>query len=98
MENKSDENEIQGGENPLVISFMAIWDDELGPQIIDIYPKSNIGDPEKLAIQIFTLYQFFWESPDSSYTRTDITIPIIKINKIMRCLTMRTLNIFRNFN
>ena len=86
MENKSDEKDVEKGDHPLIISFMAIWDDELGPQIIDIYPKSNIGDPEKLAIQIFTLYQVFWESPDSAYQRTDFTAPIMNLNKIAKVL------------
>jgi len=86
MENKSDEKDVEKGDHPLIISFMAIWDYELGPQIIDIYPKSNIGDPEKLAIQIFTLYQVFWESPDSAYQRTDFTAPIMNLNKTAKVL------------
>jgi len=86
MENKSDEKDVEKGDHPLIISFMAIWDYELGPQIIDIYPQSNIGDPEKLAIQIFTLYQVFWESPDSAYQRTDFTAPIMNLNKTAKVL------------
>ncbi|MFX1338754.1 MAG: tetratricopeptide repeat protein [Promethearchaeota archaeon] len=84
MENKSYENVEEKRDYPLIISFIALWDDELGPKIIDIYPKSNIGDPEKLAIQIFTLYQLFWESPDSIYQRTDFIVPILNLNKLAK--------------
>ncbi len=93
MKKKNDEYEIERQDNPIIISFLAIWDDELGPQIIDIYPKSNIGDPEKLAIQIFTLYQLFWESPNAAYQRTDFTIPILNFNKTAKVI----LDVIPNF-
>ncbi len=69
-----------------IISFFSIWDDELGPEIIDLYPKSNVGDIEKLASQIFTVYQSFWESPDNKYQRTNFVLPINKINRKAKVL------------
>ena len=47
-----------------------------------MYPNSNIGDPERLVIHIFTIYQFFWDQPSSEFQRSNITIPIAKLNKI----------------
>ncbi len=69
-----------------IISFMSIWDEEIGPEVIDIYPRANIGDPEKLAIHIFTVYQFFWDSPDQDFQKTNITLPINKINRKARII------------
>ena len=68
-------------ESSELISFTAIWDEELGPEIVEFYPISNLGDYEKLAIQIFTVYQFFWDSPDEDYQRTNIVLPINRLDK-----------------
>ena len=74
------------GSEAEIISFFSIWDDELGPEIIDLYPKSQIGDIEKLASQIFTIYHLFWESPDNKYQRTNFILPINKINRKAKVL------------
>ncbi|TFG27745.1 MAG: hypothetical protein EU532_06815 [Promethearchaeota archaeon] len=77
---------IEEGNNPLVVSLVALWDDEIGPKIIDLYPNSNIGDPERLVIHVFTIYQFFWDQPGSEFQRSNLTIPIAKLNKIALAL------------
>ena len=51
--------ELVENDKSAIISFISIWDEEIGPEIIDFFPRSNIGDLEKFAIQIFTVYQFF---------------------------------------
>jgi hypothetical protein len=71
-------------EESMVISFFSSWDEEIGPEIIDFYPRSNVGDLEKLAIQIFTIYQFFWDNPEKDYQKTNLTLPINKISKKAR--------------
>ncbi|MFX1393601.1 MAG: tetratricopeptide repeat protein [Promethearchaeota archaeon] len=68
-------------EDTPITSFISVWDEETGSQMIDFYPKSLIGDFEHLADQIFTVYQFFWDSSSSDYQRTSVILPINKLNK-----------------
>ena len=84
--NNKNKNPLDDEKNPLIIAFMAIWDDEIGPKIIDIYPNSKIGNLDKLVINIFTVYQFFWDTADSDFQRSNITIPIAKLNKVAMVL------------
>ena len=53
--------------------FLAKWDEELGPIIIDSLPKSSSGNLESLAINIFATYQYFYDSPDKQYQKTKPT-------------------------
>ena len=65
-----------------IVSFIAIWDEELGPKIVELYPKTNIGDIEKLLRYIFQAYQ----SPDISYQSRKLTISIRNIGRKARVL------------
>ncbi len=74
-----------------LILFTAVWDEELGPEIVDFYPsKSNVGDLEKLAEQIFTVRQFFLSSPDIE--KSKITLPINRISKKAKVIFDKTPN------
>ena len=72
-------------ENSEISSFIALWDEQIGPEIVDFYPQVTIGDLEKLAVQIFTVYQFFWDTPESPYQRTSFVLPIA-LNKKVKVL------------
>ena len=74
------------------ILFFAMWDEELGPEILDFYPKSSILDLESLASNIFATYQFFWNKPDERYTKTKVTLPVVNINRKAHIL----LEVFHN--
>lgn len=62
-------------------TFLAIWDDHLGPKIIDIYPKFKIGDLEDLSIHIFQFYEFFFKDTETPYIKTDFVIPVFKMDR-----------------
>ncbi len=62
-------------------TFMAIWDDLLGPKVIDVYPHFNLGNLEELSIYIFQLYEFFYQNPDIPYHKAEIIVPIFKLNR-----------------
>jgi len=61
--------------------FMAIWDEELGPEVIDFCPKSAKGNLESIAINIFSAYQYFYNKPDEQFKRTKVTLPVASLNK-----------------
>ncbi|TFF93155.1 MAG: hypothetical protein EU544_06295, partial [Promethearchaeota archaeon] len=61
--------------------FLAKWDEDYGPEVIDFYPKSIESDLESLAINIFAAFQFFYDSPDQDFKRTYMKLPISKFNK-----------------
>ncbi|MFX1384292.1 MAG: tetratricopeptide repeat protein, partial [Promethearchaeota archaeon] len=64
-----------------ILIFISIWDEEVGPTIVDIHPRVNIGNIEQITIQIFQAYQFFWDSPDKPYNRAKMVLPFRNINK-----------------
>lgn len=61
--------------------FMALWDEELGPEVIDFCPKSAKGNLESLAINIFSAYQYFYNKPDEQFKRAKVTLPVANLNK-----------------
>ena len=65
-----------------ITTFFAIWDENVGPDVLDYFPKSTmIGDIENIAMQIFQAYQFFWDTKDKLYQRTNICLPFNNINR-----------------
>lgn len=64
-----------------LLLFIAIWDEDYGPQILDFYPKSSIGDLEALTINIFAAFQFFYDTADQEFKRTVMNLPVSKINR-----------------
>ncbi len=72
---------IEGGPSQ-IISFLAIWDEALGPSIVDLFPKSNIGDIDKLLLYVFQAYQ----SPDISYQSKKLTLSIRNIGRKARVM------------
>jgi tetratricopeptide (TPR) repeat protein len=63
------------------VLFFGIWDEELGPEVINFCPKSSILDLESLAVSIFATYQFFWDKPDEQYASTKVTLPVVNLNR-----------------
>ncbi|MBD3343380.1 MAG: hypothetical protein GF353_30060 [Candidatus Lokiarchaeota archaeon] len=61
--------------------FLSLWDEEFGPKIIDFFPREKIGDLNKLSLNLFTLYQFFWDSPDKEFQETQMVVPLQRYNK-----------------
>jgi tetratricopeptide (TPR) repeat protein len=72
---------IEGGTSQ-IISFIAIWDEEIGPSIVDFFPKTNIGDRDKLVRFIFQAYQ----SPDITYQSKKLTLAIRNIGRKARVI------------
>jgi len=83
-DNNEQEYEVEG--NAEIISFITIWDEDIGPVIVDFYPKFKVGDLENLAIQIFTAYQFFWDAQDFKFQSTKFILPIKSINRKSKVL------------
>ncbi len=67
-------------------SFIALWNEDIGPEIVDVYPKSDVGDLEKLTSQIFTSYQFLGDSSHKSFRKKLVTIPINRFNRKAKVL------------
>jgi tetratricopeptide (TPR) repeat protein len=63
------------------VLFMAKWDEELGPEILDFCPKSSILDLESLANSIFATYQHFWSKPDEQLKSTKVILPVVNLNR-----------------
>jgi len=62
--------------------FFAIWDENIGPRIIDFYPKNTILDTfEKISMEIFQFYQFFVDTKNKQYQKTNICLPFNNINR-----------------
>lgn len=72
--------------NAEIIAFITMWDEDIGPVIVDFYPKFKVGDLENLAIQIFTAYQFFWDAQDFKFQATKFILPIKSINRKSKVL------------
>ena len=83
-DNKAEEYNIEG--NAEIIAFITMWDEDIGPVIVDFYPKYKVGDLENLAIQIFTAYQFFWDAQDFKFQATKFILPIKSINRKSKVL------------
>jgi hypothetical protein len=73
-------------ENLQINALLTLWDDDLGCELIDIYPIPEVGDPEKLAIQFFTFYQLFYDNTDVPYQKTYFTIPLNNLNRKAKIL------------
>ena len=66
--------------------FISIWDEEMGPKVIDFYPKTSSGNIVDLSVQIFTAYQHFWDIPGKKFEKASFTLPIQKLNKKAKIL------------
>lgn len=83
-DNKEKKYDLEG--NAEIVAFITIWDEDIGPVIVDFYPKFKVGDLENLAIQIFTAYQFFWDAQDLKFQATKFILPIKSINRKAKVL------------
>ncbi len=63
------------------ILFFAIWDEEIGPNIIDYYPKSSLLDLESLTTNIFTTYQLQFSKTDEQFKTIKVTLPVASLNR-----------------
>lgn len=69
------------------ITFLAIWDDDIGPTIIDSYPPDNNLNLEEISEQIFQSFQtIFGNSPDIKFERTDLVLPLKSYKKTAKIL------------
>nr|MDO8114742.1 hypothetical protein [Candidatus Sigynarchaeota archaeon] len=63
--------------NPTIITFLAEWDESVGPKIIDTYPESKKLELESITMQIFASFQaVFGTSGDVSFDRTNLILPL----------------------
>ena len=68
------------------ILFLAKWDGELGPEVLDFRPKSSILDLGTLANSIFATYQYFWSKPNEQLKSTKVTLPVVNLNRTARVI------------
>ena len=61
--------------------FLAIWNEDYGPQVIEFYPKPTSYDLEDLSIRIFASFQFFYDVPDKNFSRILMKHQISNINR-----------------
>ncbi|TXT57271.1 MAG: hypothetical protein BAJALOKI1v1_1820002 [Promethearchaeota archaeon] len=72
---------------PIIISpednpcFISLWDEEIGPKIMDLYPRWNSTEIEELATHIFSAYQYFWDIPDAKFENASFVLPVKKLEK-----------------
>ncbi|NMC08338.1 MAG: hypothetical protein GYA24_24235 [Candidatus Lokiarchaeota archaeon] len=66
-----------------ITTFLAEWDENAGPKIVDAYPASKKIDLEDITMQIFTGFQtVFGTSDDVAFDRTNLVLPL-KSHKVM---------------
>ncbi|MFX0102669.1 MAG: hypothetical protein ACFFCS_24090 [Candidatus Hodarchaeota archaeon] len=60
-----------------ILTYLAEWDEDEGPKIIDAHPKPKKLDLEDITMQIFTSFQtVFGYSDDVSFDRTNLVLPL----------------------
>ena len=65
-----------------ILMFIAIWDEEFGPKLVDIFPEEEELDFNTISSQLFRTYQFFYkDKSDNPFTRFLFHIPIVNISK-----------------
>lgn len=70
-----------------IISYLVIWDDKIGPKLIDSYPKNPSSDIIQISENIFQSYQtIFGNASDVTYDRTNLVLPLKSHKKIAKCL------------
>ncbi len=66
-----------------LVSFITLWDEEIGPQLVDVFPKEPLPgiDPEIMGIQLFMTFEnVFGIKPNTPFERTNLLIPIPPLN------------------
>ena len=70
-----------------IITFLAEWDEDEGPIIVDAYPKSKKLDLEDITMQIFSSFQtVFGYSDDVSFDRTNLVLPLKSYKRTAKIL------------
>src|SRR5271157_5956188 len=60
-----------------IVTFLAEWDENEGPKIIDIYPESQKLELEEITMQIFASFQaVFGNSDDVVFEKTSLILPL----------------------
>lgn len=70
-----------------IVLYLVIWDDKLGPKVIDSYPKNALVDITQISENIFQSYQtIFGNAADVVFDRTNLVLPLKSHKKIAKCL------------
>ena len=69
-----------------IIVFLSIWDEEIGPKIVDEHPKNNALDLEEISDQIFLSFQTIFGTGDLKFDRTNLVLPLKTHNKLAKIL------------
>lgn len=60
-----------------ITTFIAVWDERLGPKVVDLVPATNASQISSMAIQIFMTFEtVFGNSADVQFNRTLLTLPL----------------------
>lgn len=74
-------------------AFLALWDEEIGPKIIDMHPDKLTPDFEEISDQIFMSFQtIFGTSASVKFERTNLVLPL----KTHKCIAKIALDAFKN--
>lgn len=71
----------------IITIFIAMWDEKIGPVILDSYPKTNNMDLEEITLQVFQSFQIiFGTAEDVSFNRTAFLLPLKSLKKQVKVL------------
>ncbi len=73
--NKDAKNEVE------IVLFFAIWDEEIGPNIIEFCPKTSLLDLESLANNIFATYELQFGKAEEQFKTIKVTLPVATLNR-----------------
>ncbi len=65
-----------------IFTFIAIWNQDFGTKVIEVYPESEDLDFNRVAEHIFiTYHNFYKKNKDGPSERTFFKLPLVNINK-----------------
>lgn len=71
----------------LLTIFIAMWDEKIGPIILDSHPKTSNLDLEEITLQVFQSFQIiFGTAEDVSFNRTSFLLPLKSLKKQAKIL------------
>jgi tetratricopeptide (TPR) repeat protein len=80
---------LQATDQIPVLTYLAVWDEKVGPEIYDAYPEANANslDLDEITLQIFQSFQIiFGTNPDVHFNRTNLSFPLKSLKRIAKIM------------
>ena len=75
------------------IMFFAVWDEKLGPKVLERYPSKCSIDIDETSVQIFMSFQtIFGNSREVRFDRTKLVLPLKSLKRVAKILLDSTTN------